>query len=154
MNTCTTVAKGKTVLKIPKRDGSFLKSHRVHLCPCSSYDRCHSKMPFHMHIFQLNNLSNIFLWVIQEVDLVREGESLSSRFQRECILCILPTAHKAKEKQPDVHIKRKQGAWALSDTSHFPGTSKVKKGQITEPAQVRSCRWESSSHSEWCEQWD
>lgn len=50
------------------------------------------------------------------------------------------TYYKAKEKQSDVHIKRKWGAWALADTSNFPGTSRVKGSQITELVQAHSYR--------------
>lgn len=145
MNMFTTMAKGKKVLKIPRRDGSFRRSHSMHLCHCSFDAQCHSKLPFVFTrvFFSLSaNFSSVFLWVFQQVYLVREGKFLSSCFQQECITMSTTycTRYKAKEKQPDVHIKRKRGAWALTDTSNFPGTSRVKGGQITESAQAHSYR--------------
>lgn len=98
----TTVAKGKKLLKIPKREESLKKkSHSVHLWHCSFYTWCHSKLPFLFTciFFSLsaNNLSKIFLWIIQQVDLVREREFLSTCFQQEHIPWVLPTVHLIKQ---------------------------------------------------------
>lgn len=46
------------------------------------------------------------------------------------------TPYKVNQLHADVHIKRKWGAWALTATSNFPGTSGVKGGQISESAQA------------------
>jgi len=39
--------------------------------------------------------------------------------------------YKAKAKHPDERRRRKRGAWARTDTSNFPGTSRGKRDQIT-----------------------
>lgn len=138
MNRCTTMAKGNKILKIPKRSGSFKKSHSVHLCHCSFYARCHSKLPFLFTcIFSVsaNNLSNIFLpGKRRRIPVLLFSAGMHTLSITYCI------HYKAKEKQPDVHSKRKHRAWVLTDTSNFPGTSRVKGGQITESAQAHSYR--------------
>lgn len=148
MNVCTTAAKGNKVLKTPKRDESFFKSHSVHLHHCSFYTRYHSKLPFHMHIFQFIS-KQLVQYFSFGYPAGRPGKGrripvvlLSAGM---LTLSITYRAHyKAKEKQPDVHIKSKWGASALTDTSNFPGTSRDKAGQINGSVQVHSYRRESS----------
>lgn len=128
------MTKGKKVLKIPKGNGSFYKSHSVHLCHCSLYSPCHANLPF--------TSRSVFFSLSGGPDKGRRIPVLlfSAGMHSLSIACCA----QYKAKQPNVHIKRKGGAWALTDTSSFPGTSGVKGGQITESAQAHSYRWESS----------
>lgn len=123
------MTKGKKVL-IPKGDGSFYKSHSVHLCHYSFYTQCCAKL----------------LFISRSVFFSLSG--VSGKGRRIPVLLFSAGMHSLsiaycaqyKAKQPSVHIKRKGGAWALTDTSSFPGTSGVKGGQITESAQAHSYR--------------
>lgn len=133
MNVCTTAAKGNKVLKTLKRDESFFKSHSVHLHHCSFYTWYHSKLPFTCIFFSLsaNNLSNIFLWVIQQVDLEREGEFPLSCFQQECLPWVFPIVHTIKQKKSNLMCTlRGSGELQLSQTpatfQELQGTKEVK----------------------------
>lgn len=148
INMYTTVAKAKKLLKIPRREESFLKSHSVHLWHCTFYTWCHSKLPFLFTCIFLslsaNNLSRIFLWIIQQVDLVKERGFHLFSTGRHTLSITYCTPYKANQQHTNVHMKRKWGVWALAAASNFPGTSRIKGGQINESAQAHCYRWEWS----------
>lgn len=139
----TTVAKGKKLLKIPKREESFKK--KVIVCAPLTLQFLHLvslKAAFSIHVYIFQFISK---QLVQNFSLdypagePGKGKRIPIHLfstGTHTLSITYCTPYKAKQQHTDVHINRKWGACALTATGNFPGTSRVKGGQVSESAQA------------------